>query len=89
MDVGKSDINQKTAFNKAMYQISRDGQVVSWMPRLPAQDNKEGAVYDDKTEPLIFWYVGNTGHMTPLRRRGPLPTSAWVFTPADYERGYE
>ncbi len=69
-----------------MGHISHDSQVVSWMPRLPAQEHKEGAVYDDKNEPLIFWYVGSTGHMTPLRRRGPLPTSAWVFTPADYER---
>jgi hypothetical protein len=69
-----------------MDQISRDGQVVSWMPRLPPQELKPGAVYDDRNEPLILWYVGKTGHMTPLRRRGPLPTGAWVFTPADYER---
>ena len=82
----KATSKQKAAFNKAMGHISHDSQVVSWMPRLPAQEHKEGAVYDDKNEPLIFWYVGSTGHMTPLRRRGPLPTSAWVFTPADYER---
>ena len=81
----KATSNQKAAFNKAMGHISHDSQVVSWMPRLPAQEPREGAVYNDKIEPLIFWYVGSTGHMTPLRRRGPLPTSAWVFTPADYE----
>ena len=77
---------QKDAFNKAMDEISRDGAVVSGMPRLAPRENKPGAVYHDRTEPLILWYVGRTGYMTPLRRLSPQPTSAWVFTQADYDK---
>lgn len=77
---------QKAAFNRAMESTGRDGQAVSWMPTLRAQENKPGAVYNDKKEPSILWYVGKTGHMTPLRRRPPQPTSPWVFTPADEEK---
>ena len=78
--------DQKAAFNKAMDEISRDGAVVSGMPRLAPRENKPGAVYHDRKEPLILWYVGRTGHMTPLRRLSPQPTSAWVFTQADYDK---
>ena len=81
----KATSEQKAAFNKAMDQISRDGQVVSWMPSLPPQELKPGAVYEDRNGPLILWYVGKSGHMTPLRRRVPRPIGPWVFTPADYE----
>ena len=86
----KATTEQKAAFNNAMDAIARDGQVVSWAPMLPAQDPKPGVVYNDMKEPGILWYVGKsfaaTGHMTPLRRLPPQPTSPWVFTPADAER---
>jgi hypothetical protein len=58
------------------------------MPRLDAQEPKPGAVYNDKKEPSILWYVGRSypkqGCMIPLRRKTPQPTEPWVFTPADY-----
>ena len=74
---------QKSAFSRASDQMAHDGQAVSGMPSLIPQEHAEGAVYQDKSEPSILWYVGKTGHMTPLRRKVPEPTEPWIFTEKD------
>ena len=83
--------DQKAAFNNAIDQIAHAGQVVEGMPMLTPPEPTLGAVYNDRKEPSILWYVGKTypqtRHMTPLRRKTPKPTSPWVLlTPADHER---
>ena len=64
---------------RAQDQMAHDGQVVSGMPSLTPPEHVEGAVYQDKNEAEILWYVGKTGHMTPLRRKMPEPTEPWIF----------